>query len=180
MGQTITIPAVDQNGRLYPIEKLEAHRLGVLHIAISIFVFSRGQLLIQKRAPTKYHSGGLWANTCCTHPGWNEDLETAAHRRLREELGLDVPVLEPRGEIQYKARVSNDLWEHERVTLFRYATNGPPPAPKPAANEVSETRWISIPDLRHEAQTSPEQFAPWFLIYVGHWNELGLSADTAL
>lgn len=175
MSNTTTIPAIDPTGRLYPIEKMAAHRDGgVLHLAISIFVFSQGRLLLQRRAPGKYHSGGLWANTCCTHPDWNEDIELAAHRRLRDELALDVPWLEPRSVIDYRARVSDELWEHERVHVFRYVTSAHLPLPRPVAAEVSETRWATLAEVRAEMAKVPESFAPWFRIYVERWDELHL------
>ncbi len=175
MSDTTTIPAIAPNGRLYPIEKLAAHRDGgVLHLAISIFVFSRGRLLLQRRAAGKYHSGGLWANTCCTHPDWHENIEAAAHRRLADELGLSVPWLEKRSVIDYRAQVADDLWEHERVHVFRFATDDDMPLPQPVAAEVSETRWVAMPDLHAEMARSPETFAPWFRIYLDRWAELDL------
>lgn len=175
MNAAITIPGIDESGRLYPIEKLAAHRGGgVLHLAISIFVFSQGRLLIQRRAQGKYHSSGLWANTCCTHPDWGEDMRTAAHRRLREELNFDVPDLEQRAVIDYHARVSADLWERERVHVFEYATVEPLDTPIPVKDEVSATRWITVRDLRREMLQSPEKFAPWFRIYISRWKELSL------
>jgi isopentenyl-diphosphate Delta-isomerase len=175
MDNHITIPAFDASGRLYPIEKLEAHRSGVLHLAISVFIFAEGRLLIQQRAAGKYHSGGLWANTCCTHPDWGEDLETAAHRRLREELGFDVPTLDARSVIEYRVRVSDDLWEHERVQVFRYVSNVPIEVPPPLKSEVARTRWIRLPELRFWMRRRPEIFAPWFRIYLDRWDELDLT-----
>ncbi|MBU2580172.1 MAG: NUDIX domain-containing protein [Alphaproteobacteria bacterium] len=176
MDAQITIPAIDASGRLYPIEKLTAHRDGgVLHLAISIFVFSKGRLLLQRRAPEKYHSGGLWANTCCTHPDWGEDLTTAAHRRLREEMGLDVPTLEERAVIDYHARVSDELWERERVHVFQYVSREPLATPAHAASEVCETSWMAPADIRRAMARSPESFAPWFRIYMDRWDELNLT-----
>lgn len=176
MGSTITIPGIDEAGRLYPIEKLAAHRRGgVLHLAISIFVFHQGRLLIQRRALSKYHSGGQWANTCCTHPDWGEELKHAAHRRLKEELGFDAPFLEERAVIDYHARVSQDLWERERVHVFECTSDDELPVPKPSPEEVSDWRWISKSELAQEMRQTPEEFAPWFRIYVSRWNELGLT-----
>lgn len=178
MDATITIPAIDENGNIYPMEKLAAHRDGgVLHLAISIFVFSQGRLLIQRRAGGKYHSGGLWANTCCTHPNWGESLHSAAHRRLQEELGFDVPLLEERAVVDYHARVSDALWEKERVHVFEYATHRALPAPVPVLSEVSEIRWMSPADICTEMQKTPEAYAPWFRIYFNRWDELNLSAS---
>ena len=102
------IPAISTDGSTYPIEKLDAHRRAVKHLAISVFVFSDDKLLLQRRADGKYHCGGMWANTCCTHPHWNESVAASAVRRLREEMGLTLD-LQPTTIIEYEARVSNDL-----------------------------------------------------------------------
>ena len=114
----IVIPAIADDGSLYRIGKLEAHRLGARHLAVSVFVFSGDRLLIQRRADHKYHCGGQWANTCCTHPHWGELPERCAQRRLFEEVGLQPP-LEPRAVVEYRADVGNGLIEHERVHVFR-------------------------------------------------------------
>ena len=114
--QSIMIPAIAPDGSLYPIEKLAAHQEGQFHLAVSIFVFCGEDLLIQKRALSKYHCGGLWANTCCTHPFWQEDLATSAHRRLREEMGFDV-ALSATNLVDYAADVTNGLREWERVQV---------------------------------------------------------------
>lgn len=176
-GLTI-IPAIDADGRLYRVEKMEAHRQDLLHLAISVFVFSAGRLLIQKRAEGKYHSGGLWANSCCTHPDWGEDMEEAAHRRLREELAMSVPHLEYRSTLDYRAQVADDLWEHERVHVFRYASDEELALPKAVPEEVSETRWVDVGELRSQVDRFPQHFAPWFRIYVARWDELNLGYAT--
>ena len=108
----IIIPAIAGDGSLYPVEKLKAHVDGLFHLAISIFVFDGDHLLIQKRASSKYHCGGLWANTCCSHPYWDEPIDRCARRRLREELGFNVP-LSRRRVVEYSADVDNGLHEHE-------------------------------------------------------------------
>lgn len=172
MGE-ITIPAVGPDGALRPVEKMEAHRRGVLHLAISAFVFDGERLLLQRRALGKYHCGGLWANTVCTHPHWGESLEACAARRLREELGLCVPL--SRGEtVEYRAEVGDGLIEHERVTLFRGEARAPALRLDPA--EVAETRWVTLDALRREAEARPERFTPWLRIYLGRWAALGLAA----
>ena len=84
---TILIPAYD-NGQLQPIEKMLVHKKGLKHLAISIFIIADGKILLQRRAFSKYHTPGLWTNTCCTHPYWNENTNTSALRRLEEELGM--------------------------------------------------------------------------------------------
>ena len=168
------IPAVAQDGSLYRIGKMQAHRSGALHLAVSVFVFDGARMLIQRRAETKYHCGGLWANACCTHPHWDESAPDAAARRLREELGCSVP-LQARGETLYRADVGAGLWEHERVTLFRGE------APRETLTfdldpaEVSAVRWAGIDDLRAEMEGDPAAFAPWFRIYLDRWETLGIA-----
>jgi isopentenyl-diphosphate delta-isomerase len=167
------IPAIDARGRLYPIEKMAAHREGALHQAVSIFVFCGDALLLQRRAMGKYHSGGLWANTCCSHPAWGEASAESAQRRLKQELGFSLP-LRSCGTIDYLAEVSHGLVEHERVQIYRgdAASTALPLEPDPS--EVSEVRWMSIPGLRASVRSAPERFAPWLRIYLSRWSELGL------
>lgn len=170
--QTSIIPGIATDGGLYPIEKMEAHRQGALHLAVSAFVMSGDALLLQRRALTKYHCGGLWANTCCSHPHWGEVPAESAARRLHEELGVTL-ALRACNIVEYKARVTDGLWEHERVHIFR----GDAAATiemKPDPAEVLETRWANIQELRQDARVSPEIYAPWFRIYLERWDELGL------
>lgn len=169
---TIVIPGIAEDGSLYPIEKMEAHRAARFHLAISALVFAGGALLIQRRALAKYHCGGMWANTVCTHPHFGEDVEAAAHRRLREELGFDLP-LEFRRVVDYRADVGNDLIEHERVHMFvGETTRNLVVVPNPA--EVSETRWVTPEALRAEIAAAPERFTPWFRIYVERFPDLAV------
>jgi isopentenyl-diphosphate delta-isomerase len=168
------IPGISDDGSLYPIGKLEAHQRGVLHAAVSVFIFSGDRVLIQQRAAGKYHSGSLWANTCCTHPHWQEDSERAAHRRLEEELGIQVP-LTAVGTFSYCTDVSRGLVENERVELFTSDVDANALVLAPRSSEVSATRWVDLNTLRSEMATQPSDFAPWFHIYVAHWAELGFS-----
>lgn len=170
---TIMIPAwVD--GVLQPAEKLAVHQQGLRHKAISVFITSGGYLLLQQRAMGKYHTPGLWANACCTHPHWGEDTATCAIRRLREELGLTGLVPQYRKTLEYRADVGGGLIEHEVVDLFIAETApGLPLAPDPA--EVMATRWISYEDLTHEVAETPEAFTPWLKIYLrDHGDDLRL------
>lgn len=154
----------ESDNKLYPVEKLNAHVHNVPHMAISIFVFHEQHILLQKRADTKYHSGGLWANTVCSHPRWNENVRVCANRRLHEELGWEVPLSEF-GRIDYAARVGN-LYENEQVHCFhgRLADAELPSAFNP--NEVSATQWLTIPEILDQIAIRPESFTPWFKIYM--------------
>ena len=107
-----------QNNSLVPIEKLQVHKLGLKHPAVSVFVKQKDNILLQQRASIKYHSPELWANTVCTHPHWGENPEICANRRLSEELGIGKLDLQFRGELEYRAEVGNGLIEHEVVRIF--------------------------------------------------------------
>ena len=140
--------------------KEEAHRRGDLHRAFSVFLYHEDRLLIQQRAFHKYHSGGLWANACCSHPRPGEALEDAVRRRLKEEAGIECEVKEIFSFV-YKHRFAEDLYEHEydHVFLGEYCGD---PVPNP--EEIEAFRWISFGDLKRELAEDPENFAPWFVI----------------
>lgn len=153
------------DGALAPVDKLEVHRRGLRHPAVSVLVLSQGHLLMQRRALGKYHSPGLWANTCCTHPLWGEEAAACAIRRLREELGIRGLAPRRRGRIEYRADVGGGMTEHEVVDLFTAETApGLPLSPDPA--EVMETRWIALGDLAAAIDTRPGDFTPWLRIYM--------------
>lgn len=173
MTSDILIPAVAPDGSLFPIGKLKAHADAVLHLAVSVFVFDGGELLIQRRAASKYHSGGLWANTCCSHPHWDETLESCAARRLQEELGCRVP-LKNRRVIEYSTDVGGGLHEHERVAMFVGDADKESLSLSPDAAEVAQTRWITLEDLKAEMRARPRDFAPWFRIYLKMFPDLRL------
>jgi isopentenyl-diphosphate delta-isomerase len=172
----VLIPAIAEDGSLFPVEKMEAHRGGLLHLAVSIFVFSAGEMLIQRRAAGKYHSGGQWANACCSHPNWSESPRDAAWRRLHEELGFRLP-LAPANPVTYRASVGHGLTEHERVQVFYGLADKARLSIRPNPSEVSETRWVSRIILTAEMASRPLDFAPWFRIYLERWDELGLPTD---
>ena len=139
--------------------KLEAHRTGTLHRAFSVFVFdAHGDLLLQQRARRKYHSGGLWTNTCCGHPRPGESTVSAAQRRLREEMGMTC-ALEVAGSFLYQAEVGGGLVEHELDHVL-VGRSGDEPVPDPG--EVAGWRRIPIGDLRHELASTPGRFTAWF------------------
>ena len=171
----IMIPAVMEDDRLEPIEKLEAHKLGQLHLAISVFLFDPdGRLLIQRRAASKYHCPGQWANTCCTHPHWGEPLAHAARRRLNEELGIgDVPI-EERRTIDYRADVGGGLTEHERVTIYTGTVEPSALRFDLNSDEVDAVDWLTIDALTARLQGEPETLTPWFRIYLERFPGLEL------
>jgi isopentenyl-diphosphate delta-isomerase len=160
---TIYIPAW-QDGTLKPVEKFEVHKLGLRHKAVSVFVFYRGQLLIQQRAMSKYHSPGLWANTCCTHPEWDEDDLACAHRRLEDELGMRNMTLVSAGELEYRAHVGNDLIEHEVVQTF-VAVCEHEPSVSPNPDEVMAYKWVDPITLERLIAIAPDQHTEWLKIY---------------
>ena len=154
---------VDQNdNQIGTEEKLSAHKAGRLHRAFSIFVFnSKKELLLHKRASTKYHSGGLWTNTCCSHPRENELVEDAVHRRLEEELGFDC-ALEKKFDFIYKAQVG-ELTEHEFDHVF-FGTYEDEINPDP--EEVEETTWMNMDDLQKDMKEHPDKYTEWFKIIM--------------
>ncbi|WP_102223979.1 isopentenyl-diphosphate Delta-isomerase [Acidimangrovimonas sediminis] len=153
------------NGTLMPRDKLEVHRAGLRHMAVSVFVIDGDKTLIQRRAMAKYHTPGLWANSCCTHPRWEEDPVDCAVRRLREELGLSGLYPNHRDRVEYRADVGSGMVEHEVVDIYiAYATPGMQIAPNP--DEVMDTRWIELHDLCAEVERHPARFTPWLQIYM--------------
>ncbi|MEZ5790947.1 MAG: isopentenyl-diphosphate delta-isomerase [Nitratireductor sp.] len=167
----VIIPAIAADGSLYPVEKLLAHVEGLFHLAVSVFVFDGDRLLIQQRAHDKYHCGGMWANTCCTHPYWDEAAIVCAERRLQEELGFTVPLNERR-IVEYSAPVGNGLHEHERVTMFTADVNSGDLKIAPNPQEVAATRWLTREELLREVAQAPEEFTPWFRIYLERYPDL--------
>lgn len=146
--------------------KLEAHRLGLRHRAISACVLDRaGRMLLQRRAVGKYHSGGLWTNACCTHPRVGETVAAAARRRLIEELGVDCP-LKFLARTHYRADVGDGLIEDEVVHLFVGAYEG---AVTLDPAEVAAFDWVTQADLRTRIAAHPERYTYWFRHYMQHY-----------
>ncbi|MEQ5871656.1 isopentenyl-diphosphate Delta-isomerase [Sagittula sp. NFXS13] len=153
------------DGNLVAIDKLEAHQRGLLHKAVSVFVMCGNDVLIQRRAMGKYHTPGLWANTCCTHPHWSEDPKECAIRRLREELGITGLRLDHKDQLTYRADVGNGLIEHERVDL--YVARVPSHiAVDPNREEVMQTDWVDMDLLVRRVRARPAQYTPWLRIYL--------------
>lgn len=155
---------VDQHDTpLGTMEKLEAHQKGLLHRAFSVFIFtSDGELLLQKRALHKYHSAGLWTNTCCSHPRPGEEILAAANRRLKEEVGISAPLVH-RTAFVYKSEFENGLTEHEYDHVFVGMSDADPEINE---EEVAELRYATIEDIKQEIARHPEQFTTWFKIAI--------------
>lgn len=142
-------------------DKTRAHLLGVLHRAFSIFVMnSAGQLLLQRRALAKYHSRGLWSNTCCGHPRPGESINQASRRRLREEMGFDAD-LESVFQFRYRADLEEGLIENEYDHVLVGLFDG---VPEPNPAEVAECRWEDPTTLSLELEAHPENYTYWFRI----------------
>lgn len=140
--------------------KMEAHHLGKLHRAFSIFIIRDGKMMIQKRKQDKYHSGGLWANACCSHPRNGETLEHAVHRRLLEEVGFDCP-LEELFHFTYRSKYAEDLFEYEIDHVFLGTYEG---EVELNPEEVEEIAWLTYKELADELVERPDQFSSWFQI----------------
>jgi len=160
-------------GNTFPVEKLDAHQRNIPHLGVSIFVFDGHRLLLQKRAATKYHSGGLWANTVCSHPNWQESAESCAQRRLDEELGWQLP-LTSIGEISYTAQVG-ELYENEHVYCFAGQFDTSISTDNFNRSEVEDLKWLSVAEILHDVKIQPQLYTEWFKIYMSqHLELLGL------
>jgi isopentenyl-diphosphate Delta-isomerase len=163
---------VDEHDREIGVrEKLAAHENGgIRHRAFSVFIIDpAGRWLLQRRAAGKYHFPDLWTNACCSHPRPGEDTAAAAHRRLREELGFDCPLVE-RFQFEYKATsAAEGLTEHELDHVFT-GEHGGGVAPDPA--EVGAVRWVDPAALEREVRDHPETFTPWFKIALERVREM--------
>ncbi|MDF2852944.1 MULTISPECIES: isopentenyl-diphosphate Delta-isomerase [Sphingobacterium] len=156
---------VDSNDNMIgSMEKYEAHEKGLLHRAFSVFLFNdQDELLLQQRALSKYHCGGLWTNSCCSHQRLGETNVEAAKRRLMEELGIIAMDLQDTFSFVYKAQFDNGLTEHEFDYVLFGKFNG---TPEFNEEEVAETKYLNRQEIQDAIQQAPQQFTPWFkLIY---------------
>ncbi len=150
------------------VGKMQAHEDGALHRAVSVFIFnSHGDVLLQKRASTKYHGAGLWTNTCCTHPREGESSEDCALRRLREEMGFETSV-EERFSFVYKAEVENGLIENEFDHVFFGVYDGPI---QPDSNEVEDYTFVQLDKVVKDAEHNPEKYSIWFRIIIDKFRD---------
>lgn len=145
------------------MEKLEAHKQGLLHRAFSIFIFnSKKELLLQKRASHKYHCGGLWTNTCCSHQRPNESTLEAANRRLKEEMGMTCE-LESTFTFVYKAAFDNGLTEHEFDHVLVGQTDA---SPDINLEEVDSFKYMGIEAIQKDLENNSHLYTPWFKIAI--------------
>ena len=156
---------VDENDNdLGFCEKARTHQEGRLHRAFSIFILNGdNKLLLQKRAERKYHSGGLWSNTCCGHPRPGEKVLDAAKRRLNEEMGVKCPL----GELfslRYRVRFENNIIEHEYDHVLMGSFQG---SPKPDPKEACDWKWVDPLWVRRDARDNPRNYTWWFSLLIG-------------
>ena len=153
---------VDENDNsIGEMEKMEAHEKALLHRAFSVFIFNNNhELMLQQRAFSKYHSPGLWTNTCCSHPRPGENTESAAHRRLVEEMGFDCEINKIFDFI-YKAKLDQGLTEHEFDHVFAGTFNS---NPKINHYEVESWKWMHMDDIASDMKLDPEKYTVWFKI----------------
>ena len=144
-------------------EKIKVHREGKLHRSFSIFIFNRkGELLIQKRAKSKYHSPGLWSNTCCSHPRPTKNLEDEVKKRLKEEMGIVKCGLKEVFNFIYNVK-TGDLIEHEFDHVFLGTFDG---KPKPNPKEAEDWKWINKKELKKDIKENPGKYTAWFKIIL--------------
>lgn len=149
----------EQDSEVGEAEKMQTHKLGLLHRAFSVLIYnSNGEMLLQQRAETKYHSGGLWSNACCGHPRPGENIEDAAKRRLKEELGFNCD-LKFSFKFLYKVSFENSLKEHELDHVFTGIYDS---EVLPDKNEVQAYRWVSMENLKNEIIENHSSFSVWF------------------
>lgn len=153
----------EQDEAIGTMEKMEAHHTNSLHRAISVLIYNaQGEMLLQKRATDKYHSPGLWTNACCSHPRPGESVHEAAHRRLKEEMGMSCD-LRHAFHFIYQCELDKGLSEHELDHVFIGNTDQ---APQINTDEAMDWKYISMEQLQHDIQTNPGDYTHWFKIIL--------------
>lgn len=161
-----------QDKELGTMEKMQAHREGRLHRAVSVLIFnSKKECLLQKRASFKYHSAGLWSNACCSHPRKGESTVDAARRRLYEEMGIRCE-LQKMYDFVYRAELGNGLTEHELDHVFAGISDD---VPLPDPMEVSDWKYMSVQNIKQQIRENPAQFTEWFRLIIDQLNAEKLS-----
>ena len=155
----------EDGGHLRPFDKIEVHRRGLRHPAVSVFLRVGAAFLWQQRASGKYHSGGLWANACCSHARWGETPTHCAHRRMAEELGITGLSFRPLARVEYRAEVGPGMIEHEVVDVF-LADLAVPPQITPDPAEVAATAWMTLAEIDAAIAAEPDRFTPWLKLYL--------------
>ena len=163
----------EQDNNIGTMEKMEAHHKGVLHRAFSILLFNaKGEVLLQKRAISKYHSGGLWTNTCCSHPLPDESMQHATHRKLMQEMGINVP-LRFAYKFIYKTKLDKNLTEHELDHVFTGEFDG---VPMINSDEVEDWKFIDLPSLRESIKSHPDSYTVWFKLIMERKDTIDLAS----
>ena len=149
--------------------KWDAHKKGWLHRAFSLIVFNdSGEILLQQRANSKYHSAGLWTNTCCSHPHVDEAIEAAIHRRLQEEMGFDCTITFVDTLHYQSPALDNGLVENELIHLYTGTTERD--EFRPNAHEVRDWRWVAPDALKMEVASRPDDFSYWLQVYLARFD----------
>ncbi len=157
--QLILVDEMDRE--IGAMDKLATHQKGLLHRAFSVFIFNKkGELLLQQRADEKYHSGGLWSNTCCSHPNSGERMEDAISRRLQDEMGLQCDT-HFKFSFIYRMEFENGLTEHEFDHVYFGKSDE---LPQPNRNEVREWKYISLQKLAQDISSNPQNYSSWLKI----------------
>ncbi len=155
----------EQDEVIGSMEKMEAHEKGILHRAFSVLIHQNGKILLQQRSLNKYHSSGLWTNTCCSHPRLNESLATAGNRRLKEEMGIDCMV-SPHFHFIYKAQLDSGLVEHELDHVLFGTYSG---EINPNPDEVMDYKWVDWNEFAEDITHHPERYTAWLQILVSDY-----------
>lgn len=173
MDKELIIEVDSLDNEIGAIEKMEAHQKGVLHRAFSIFIFnSKKELLLQKRAKNKYHSGGLWTNTCCSHPHPSVPIEKTLEEKLMQEMGLKPP-LQHQFHFIYRCEFDNHLIEHELDHVYFGFTDE---LPNPNPEEADDWKYMNMEDLKVDLYSHPDKYTVWLQICFTQvyelWKEL--------